>query len=260
MTSAVRLRRGIGTRRIGLAALGALCLAALAACDPCSGVIGCAEGDYLSAAGQIVDAASGKGIDGVRVDVVRTSGLAVARDSLSDVTHDGGFWRVEFATEQAGALDAKVVVAPPGMDSYRLHDVRLETRAHRGDANLNERWVPFLYFIDIGEFFVEGTADERLRGAAVEFRRTSGPVLSGPGVRDGVFRTVTDDIGRVYFFPRTGDNAVSVREESDVVGELTVRAAGSPNGTTLQGIRIAPKHVFADRRAFPPVIRLPIRP
>jgi hypothetical protein len=254
-----RLASGrVAALRICSMAIAVLSLVALAACDPCSGVVGCSDGRYLSAVGQFVDSRTGKGIDGVRVDVVRTGGIAVDRDSLSDVSHDGGFWRVEFSPGAPGTLLADVGVAPPDAPAYRLHGVHLETRPNRGDANLNERWVTFLYFIDVGEFFVEGTQDQRLVGAAVEFRPTGGAVLSGPGVRDGVYRAVTDAIGRVYFFQGTGTDAVTVREDLDVVGDLTVRPAGSSSGTTFSGVRIAPKHEFPDGRSFPPVLRLGI--
>jgi hypothetical protein len=244
--------------RIAGAVFGVCCVLTVAACDPCSGILGCSNGRYLSASGQIVDEATGKGIDGVRVDVIRTGGIAVAHDSLTDVSHDGGFWRVELSPDSSGTLLADVEVTPPFAPPYRLREVHLETRSNRGDANLNQRWLTYLYFIDVGEFFVEGTQDQRLVGATVEFRPTGGAVLSGPGLRDGVYRMVTDEIGRVYFFQGRGDAAVTVSEDRDVIGDLTVRPAGSATATTFTGVHIAPKHLFLDNETFPPVFREPV--
>ena len=89
---------------MGVLALGVVGLVPLA-CDPCSGIAQCgaAEGSpYLAIDGQIVDAASGDGVEGVRVTVVRRGGITVARDSVSTVTANGGHWRVQFSPATAG--------------------------------------------------------------------------------------------------------------------------------------------------------------
>ena len=229
------------------------------ACDPCAGVVGCANGAYLSAAGQIVDAVTGRGIDGVRIDIIRTGGVEVAKDSVSTVTSDGGFWRAELSPASAGTMFADVRVSPPDRVPYRLHQVALETREHGGDANLNQRWVPFLYFDFVGEFFLNGTTDTRPEGIPVEFRRTAGVQLVGPGQINGVYRAPTNSAGRIHLYPTTGDSAVFALEDGTLTGDLVVYVTPT-DSTVTGGVVIWPKHTFRDRRDYPPVIRVPVGP
>jgi hypothetical protein len=230
---------------------------ALGACDPCAGIVGCSNGKYLAAAGQMVDAGSGGGIDGVRIDIVRTGGIELGADSVSTITSGGGFWRIELSPSLPGTLLADVKVSPPGYAPYRLRNVPLTTREHGGDANLNERWIPFLYFDYIGEFFINGTVDTRPEGVPVEFRRTSGGELTGPGQSAGVYRAPTNVAGRIHLFPTTGDSAVFALDDAPVTGDLVVHLSAT-DSTYWQGVQIAPQHTFRDRRNFPPVIRIAV--
>jgi hypothetical protein len=238
----------------------AAALVAFVACDPCAGVASCANGRYLAAVGQIVDGYSGKGIAGVRIDVVRTAGVQVGTDSLSAVTDDGGFWRVEFAPDSSGTMFADIRVSPPNYPPYLLRQIRLETKSHNGDANLNERWVPYLYFKYVGEFFLNGTQDQRVQGATVQFRRTAGAVLSGPGIQNDSFTSLTDAGGRVYFFPMFGDSSVFAADNQPVVADLIIRLPQSADSTVLRGVELTPRSTFFYTREFAPVIRYPVGP
>jgi hypothetical protein len=235
-------------------------LGALVACDPCAGVVGCANGRYLAAVGQIVDDYSGKGIAGVRIDIVRTGGVRVRNDSLSAVTDDGGFWRVEFAPDSSGTMLADIRVSPPNYSPYLLRQVRLDTKSHKGDANLNERWVPYLYFRYVGEFYLNGTQDQRVVGATVQFRRTAGVALSGPGIRNDAFTSTTDVAGRVYFFPMFGDSSIFAADNQPVVADLVIRLPQSADSTVLSGVEMTPRSTFFYSREFAPVIRYPVGP
>jgi len=230
-----------------------------AACDPCSGVIGCGNGRYLAAVGQIVDPVTGAGVDGVRIDIIRTGGIEVGADSTSVTTGGEGFWRVEFSPREPGVLSADVKVSAPGYAPYRLRDVQLPTRDHAGDASFNQRWVPYLYFDYVGEFFLNGTQDTRPVGVVVEFHRTSGPQLIGPGQTGGVYRAPTNVAGRIHLFPTTGDSAVFTAEDGPVVGDLTVHLSAT-DSTWWHGVQITPKHTYRDQRDFPPVIRIGVGP
>jgi hypothetical protein len=215
----------------------------MAACDPCSGIASCSSGAYLAATGQIVDPTTRQGVDGVRVDVIRASGIDVGQDSLSTVTRGGGFWRLEFAPRSVGTLGVDFVVSPPGEPAYRLHGVQLTTREHGGDANLNERWVTRLYFNHFLEIYRRGTVDDRIVGAQVTFTRTGGVALLGPGAPNGVYDGTTDFGGRLPLFPSTGDKAVYPTDDSPVIGDLTVTVQGL--GTTvIGGISLAPSHIY----------------
>lgn len=238
-----------------LKALGLLPVPFLVACDPCAGVAHCAPGSALVVAGQIVDAATGAGIDGVRIDVVRTGGIAVDRDSTATLTQGGGQWRVALVPASAGTLIADIQVSPPADVPYRLRGVALEARQSAGDLNLNERWVTRLTFDYLGEFFRTGTDDERIQGAQVEFRRTGGVLLYGPGAADSVYRDTTYFGGRVSLFPSAGPRAIYARESGTLRGDVTVRLPDGTGTTVLRGLELVPNHRYRDPRDGPPIIR-----
>jgi hypothetical protein len=239
--------------------LSALLLVPLASCDPCSGIIGCSNGRYLAAAGQIVDAVTGVGIDGARIDLVRVGGIETEQDSVSAVTANGGFWRAELSPHGAGTVVADINVATPGHDPYRLRNVELQTREHAGDANLNERWIPFLYFDFVAEFFIEGTADVRPEGVLVDFRRRSGLPLTGPGQVAGVYTAPTNSAGRIHLYPTTGDSAVFGLADGTLTGDLIVHLTPT-DSTVIAGVLIWPSHTFRDRREAAPIIRAAVGP
>jgi hypothetical protein len=231
----------------------------LTSCDPCSGIASCSSGAYLSATGQIVDAESRQGVDGVRIDAIRVGGIEVEKDSLSTVTSNGGFWRLEFSPTSAGTLDADFQVSPPGVASYRLHGVRLTTRDHGGDANLNERWVTVLYFYHLLELFTGGAADRRVENAQVTFTRTGGVELRGPGVSSGAYHDTTDIGGRMPLFPWTGSNAVYPIEDGAVVGTLTIVAPGLAP-LTVPGLSLEASHIYRDGAAIERYELFPVSP
>lgn len=229
---------------------------AIAACDPCAGVASCARGDYLAAAGQVVEAGTGDGVDGVRLDFIRSGGVEVSADSLSTVTRDGGFWDVEFSPSSAGELLVDVRVSPPGELPYVVHNIALQTRLHGGDANLNERWVTRLYFNYMGELYYDGTEDTRVAGVPVTFRQTGGVQIYGPGITDSVHVTATDFAGRVNLFPSERTNGVFAREESALIGNLTVTLPGGAT-RSLNGLSLVPTHLY---RQLAIIARGPVSP
>ena len=244
-------------RRItSLAAALALCTLTSVGCDPCSGIASCSRGDFLAAAGQIVEAGTGHGVDGAQLDFVRVGGVAVATDSQSIITHDGGFWEVEFAPSSAGELLVDVRVSAPGEVPYVIRSLPLQTRLHGGDANLNQRWVTRLYFPYMGELYLDGTVDTRIANTPVTFRQTGGVAIYGPGIQDSVHRTATDFAGRVNLFPSDGGSGVYAREEGALIGDLSVMF---PNGhvSTIRGVSLVPTHLYQQ----PSIIaRAPVAP
>ncbi len=228
-----------------------------AACDPCAGVARCANGSYLAVVGQMVDPVSGVGIDGVRIDLVRSAGLPLDTDSLSTVTRDGGHWRLELSPRDSGTTLVDIVISTPGFDPYRVRRVALETHEHGGDANVLDQWVPVPYFAYAGEFYLDGSADQRVANVPVEFRQTSGVALRGEGIRDGVYRAPTDFAGRLTVFPTTGSNAVFPVTTGTIVGDFSVQR-GPPYGTTvIRGVRLDATPVY---RAPPIIFRVAVGP
>lgn len=237
----------------------AVAMLAMTACEPCPPLSSCRGQDYLAAEGQVVDTANGQGLDGIRIDMIRTGGIGVAQDSVSAVTAGGGFWHVEFQPMSSGALVTDVVVTPLDVPSYRLHGITLQTRNTRGDANLNERWVTALYFEYVGEFYLNAT-NQPADSAQFIFRQTGGPPLVGPGIRNGTYTATTDRGGRVYLFATAGPAAVHPTDDAEVVGTVTVKARGQSDSTLFTGLRLRPSHTTRDRGTYPPVFRSGIGP
>ena len=219
------------------------------ACDPCTGVANCDSGAYLAVDGRIVDPITGAGLDGVRIDVIRVGGVALEVDSMQSVTKDGGHWRVEFKPRTAGSVEVDVVVSPPGFASYRVPSVSLQTRARGGDANVLDPWVPEPYFSYAAEFYRIGTADERIDGALVEFRRTGGVALRGSGIQGGAFRGSTDVAGRITIFPTRG-NAVFPVTFGDVVGDFLVSFGPTNSTSVVRDVRLTPTPVYRQQRSI----------
>lgn len=230
---------------LALAALAGAFALTLTACDPCTGVASCATGGaYLAATGQIVDRITGQGVDGVRIDVVRTGGIGVEQDSVSAITSDGGFWRVQLAPAGEGTLDVDVQVSPPGEPGYRVRGLRFMTRLHGGDANLNQAWVSTPYFSYAGELYLRGTTDDRIQGRPIQFRLTGGVQTRGTGVRDSVFRATTDAGGRVELFPQREQGGLLPLGGDDLIGDLTVDLGAPLGPSTVRDVRLTPSYVY----------------
>ena len=251
---AMPARAYVGT----MLAVGVALVALLTGCDPCSGVLSCAPGPYLAIDGRMVEPAHGFSLPGVRIDVVRTGGIELGVDSLSTVSDEDGMWRVELSPRDVGTAFVDIEVTPPDAPPYRLHDVALVTRDHRGDANFNERWVTYLSIPAYGEFYVNGGGDERAAGARVQFRRTGGIPWSGPGVHDDVWTGTTDAGGHVPLFPRSGPNAVIFTDGGSLVGELTITTANGAGTMTVRNVSLGTTNVYHDRSFLPPILRLPV--
>ncbi len=225
---------------------------ALAACDPCLGTPNCdGGGPRVVMDGQIVAPTDGSGRDGVRITVVRTGGVALAKDTASTRTADGGFWRVELAALEAGDVIVDANVSTPS-DSvgYWVRGIRVHTVDRAGDARLLDRWVSDPYYAVQAELFLRSRATKpRLANTGVEFRRTGGVALS-----DSVYRGTTDAFGRVSLF---GLNDYP-KTFGDVVGDVTAFLPEPYGPSVSRGVRLGPPtHEY---RAAPSVIAIGVGP
>lgn len=216
-----------------------------AACEPCAGVARCgADVPYLAATGRIVDKVTGKGIDGVQLDAVRRGGIAVGQDSLSTVTSEGGFWRIEFDSPSEGTLIADIRVSPPSGLGYTVAGLPLTARPNGGDANINQTWVSTPYFSYALELYRRGTSDERIRFRPVDFRLKSGVATVGTGVRDSVYSATSDGGGRVELFPQGQSGGVLPLGTADLVGDITVHLAAPLGPSVIRDVRLSPTYVY----------------
>lgn len=200
----------------------------LAACDPCSGVASCAGAPRVSYTGRMLVHSTGLPAPGVRVDFIRTGGIAVAPESVSVQTGPDGYFQLELAAGGKGAVVGDVVVRPPGLPSYRVPGVRLLSTEVRGDGGFIEPWVVDPYIAFLGELFLRGTGERLGFGGAVEFRRTGGIQIDPDTVR-----TQTTSDGRFFLSPRA-------LEPGEVVGDLTVLWK---RHYTIRGVRIRTTHL-----------------
>jgi hypothetical protein len=231
----------------------------LTGCDPCSGVLSCSPGGYLALDGRMVEPVHGLSLPNVRIDVVRTGGLELDRDSVSAITDADGMWHIELSPREAGTVLVDIQVTPPDSSGYRLRDVAFGTRDYRGDGQLNERWTTFLSIPAYGEFILSGQGDTRAQGATVTFRRTGGIPWSGPGVQSDSWTGTTDAAGHVPLFPHTGPKAVRFSEGGQLTGELTITAA-TGGVMTVKNLGLGTSNVYHDRSFLPPILRIAVPP
>lgn len=218
-------------------ALGAL-LAGSAGCDPCAGTPSCTTGPRFAVAGQIVEPATGAGVDGVRVTIVRRGGVSTDRDSVEAITRAGGHWSVDLPAEGAGEVLFDVRVASPNAEPYLVPGLREATVEGAGEARIIRRWVAYPYFPVQAELFFRGSGDERVKGVAVEFRRTGGVALAF----DTVFRARTDGAGRMPLLDRQAPAAGF----GVLVGDLTVKLPAPYATEVVRGIQLANTYLYRD--------------
>ena len=202
----------------------------LAGCDPCTGMIGgCRVDRRVSYAGKVVDFASGRGVQGVRVTFQRTSGAALAGDSLMASTDGEGRYHLEGEVAGDGDVVGRVRVSPPApLDAYVVDSVRLIPSNTRGQGDLLPAWLTQPVVAYVGELRFR-RLDIPFAYATLRFVRTSGArLVSG----DTIHGSSGPD-GFFYF-------STAARETGVVVGDLLVSPPPSdyPRPYTITGMRI----------------------
>jgi hypothetical protein len=198
-------------RRAGRIAA-ALGLAALAACDPCAGVLGCDVSPQLAYTGQVIHHDTRAPASGVRVEFVAAQGEALAGIVASGTTNGEGRWSFSVPVDGAGTVRGTLRLSGGGLAEEQVLDsVELRTVALRGDA----RAFPLL----AAEPFQDGVWQLRRRG--------SGEVLAGA---DAVW-------ARTGGVPATPD---SVRGPSDATGLWLIRLTSARAGAVLGELRVRP--------------------
>lgn len=202
-------------------------LAAVSACDPCTGVVGCTVGEHVAASGRILDEATGVAAAGIAVDFVRTAGVALERDSVRMITDSDGQFEFDVAARDAGRVDGYFRIHPADRDEYRVFDVSLRTSTRRGEAQTFGPWSTAPHAGDLAEIRVRGAPTFIATNTRIEFRRTGGVDFEGLGT--GTFTRTTSERGWMPLF----GNELRPLDAGDVIGDLTVFAA-PPIGTITQ--------------------------
>ena len=223
---------------LGIGAVGVL-----SACDPCTGVAGCAGSPRLSLSGRIVHESTGRGAGGVIVDLVRVAGAQLERDSVRVTTDSEGLFQISIPAIETGEVSVDLTVKHAS-GSYRVRDMPMTVTSRRGEGHVLRPWSTEPRLPDLGMTYRRGNPRVALSGAAIEFRRTGGNEVIG--LENGVYRTTAGPDGWFELF----GGRVKPSGAEDVVGDLIIQGP-PPIGTYVHtGVRIAPIVVFRDAPAL----------
>lgn len=214
----------------------AVMLFVIAACDPCTGVAGCNGDPVAGLSGRILDEISGAPAAGVAVDVIRTDGVAVARDSVRVFTDAEGLFMAELDATELGDAIVDVVVSPPGLPGYRVRDIHVPVSRRRGEALVLPTWANRPSLPELAFSFRRAFPKVVLPNVHVTFKRTGGAQLTGLGPNE----TFTTQSGADGWFPLFARQVKPVSFDT-VFGELTVDEA-APFQT--RSVKIVPSHEF----------------
>lgn len=173
----------------------------LQACSPCAAVESCSSSlASFTADGQLVRAETGRGVDGVRIDMIRVGGRGITQiDSVSTVTSGGGFWRLSSPSiVPDSALFQFRIYSPQFAQPYTVFRWVVAT-ARKGDALVTDRWVIDPYFPYIVQLYRRGRPDQVYPQIAVTFHQTAGAPLRGTDAK-GELHFVADASGVVPLF------------------------------------------------------------
>jgi hypothetical protein len=187
----------------GLAARGAVAgvAALVTACDTCPIATSCESSlPRMTIEGQIVTTDFGKGVDGIKIDMLFIGGRgSLAVDTSSTVTSDGGFWRMSVPAVVAESVLVRLrIFAPDLVEPYSVFRWVVPT-TRNGEGYLADRWVIDPYFPQTLQVYHRGRSDEIFPNIVLDFRQTGGPRMRGLDAA-GVIRTSTDAGGFAQFF------------------------------------------------------------
>jgi hypothetical protein len=188
---------------------------ATGACDPCFGSVGCGA-ERMSLRVEVLGGAERTPVEGVRVQVARTGGAHLGRDTLTGTTGPDGSLVLETSMDGPSAT-ADVVVTPPA--PYlpdTLRDVRLSATGSGNTLGLALA-APRVYTASLLNLYLRAN-NAPLGAAAVEFRRTGGPAIV-----ENPYTATSNEGGQVWITP------VVVERGQAVVGDLVAR---TPAGVT----------------------------
>jgi hypothetical protein len=193
-----------------------VCVAGALACDPCAGMAGCNGEAHVGVTGRLLEETTGDPAVGVAIDLVRTGGVALERDSVRTHTDAHGVFELDVTARGAGAVEGYVAVRPRGSAGYRVMNLDLQTSARRGEARALVPWSTVPALRDYAVISLRGAPSMIAASVPIEFRRTGGAAVDG--LVNDVFSATTDSSGSVPLF----GFLVSPLDVGDVIGDLTV--------------------------------------
>jgi hypothetical protein len=218
-------------RVVALLSLQTAIILSAVSCDPCAGVAACTTAPRVAVQGRIVDNVNGHPVPNTRISLVRTD--SAGHDSIVTTTDAQGNFQ---AADDGGSGTFDVVVAPPGLPSYRVKHVALTSSTVHGEGQVLGVWVSTPAVDLSGEVFYRSNPNQLVVNAPVTFKRTGGSHLS---IGDGVYTNTTDANGRVPLL-----SGITTDGLDDVIGELTVTLPGALGTSVLENFHLTPSYVF----------------
>ena len=229
-----------------------LALVGVAGCDPCFGVSSCSATPRVAIEGTVVEHFTGQPSPGVRIDVIRSGGVALARDSSSTLTGADGHWQMKLDASEAGDVVLDINVHLAGVADYRVRGLHVSATDRNGEGLVLPTWVVNPYFAFAAELFYRATQDTRVEGATVEFHRTSG-IDFALGNGASFFTGTTDAAGRLLLFGVFAHSA----SLGDVIGDLVVHLPPPFAPDTVHGLHLGATQLL---HAETPISRLGVGP
>ncbi|MEP6494707.1 MAG: hypothetical protein ABJF01_18620 [bacterium] len=191
--------------------------------------------------GQIVRSQDGRGVDGIRVDVMHSGGVGIDAESTSVTTSAGGFWHIDMPATATGDVILDVRVNTPVLKHpYIVRGLHVQPVTRHGDAKILDRWVVNPYFPNYVDIFLRGAGDRPVTSTVVVFQPTVGE-LTGAAVTNGLAHTETDPIfGRAQFFLY---NAFAT-DTGDVIGDMSIELPAPFATSVVHGVRISPTYIY----------------
>lgn len=199
----------------------------VSACDPCTGLGRCGS-PQIRYEGELTRQYSEAPADGIRVEFVRTGGVALEEAVIVAETNRDGLFHLHGRALASGEVVGDLFFyPPPPLARVQVEDVRLTTAEAAGELRFAGSWsIPFPYLPYEVHFYERGTR-QPAAGLEVEFRRTG-----GIRVEPDTFRVTTNPWGTVKLRPLT-------REVGELLGELVVHPLPPYRSYTIPNLRMA---------------------
>jgi hypothetical protein len=149
--------------------------AAAAACDPCSGTLGCGRAD-IAYQGQVIARGSGQPVAGV--EVTFTPHGSDPTRPVHAVSDARGLFILRTEPASHDGVTGTATVAAPGRARYQVDSLRLEP-IRRGNLASLGPWLSELVVHDLVTFYFRGNG-RRLEGGTAVFQWVSGVEIAAP--------------------------------------------------------------------------------
>ncbi len=175
-------------------------------CGPCDGVIGCNRNPRLDISGQFIDrdAPGTPPLGGVRVEVIRISGVGLSAPSVVGVSDATGWWSVSIGAGAPNAfVNVDLLVTPPAPNApYRVRAVQFATTSTYGAGAQVGRWVAHPYITYVG-LLLDAASGRPIANANVTIVPRGGVAITPtPATK---MSSLTDESGQFVYDVRPAD-------------------------------------------------------